>query len=123
MELESSALPSIRRVVAMLRRHTQLRLSLEAHCGIEPDADWAVRFTRRRCMSVRRAMERIADTESGATGSLRGRLRTRAWGNSRPLVWETGDEGGKANRRVEIYLALGEGDDAFEAPKRRRITE
>lgn len=45
---------------------------------------------------------------------LSGRIQTRAWGNSRPVVWAHGEGAGAANRRVELYLQHGN----FEVPKR-----
>jgi len=45
------------------------------------------------------------------------RMRIRAWGDSRPLVWAHGEPAGSANRRVELFISLGD----FEAPARRRL--
>ena len=94
LDLKEEALPSIRSVVAMLLRHTSLTLSIEAHCGLEPDHDFARHFTQRRAMAVRHAMERIAEEDGAGDSTLDGRLLTRAWGNSRPLVVGYGEEAG-----------------------------
>jgi outer membrane protein OmpA-like peptidoglycan-associated protein len=118
IELEDEALPSVRRMTDMLRRHTALSLSIEAHCGLEAQARFAEHFTRRRALAVRSAMEEFAE-QAGAPDALAGRLHTRAWGNSRPVIWAHGEEAGEANRRVELYLSHGE----FEAPKRRQASE
>jgi hypothetical protein len=101
----------------MLRRHTGLSLSIEAHCGLEPDQDFARHFTQRRAMAVRQAMESVV-RHDGAPGELDGRLVMRAWGNSRPLVIGYGEEGGAQNRRVEIYMKHGD----FEVPRRRPLS-
>ena len=47
---------------AMMRRHSSLTLLIEAHCGLEPDEEFARHFTQRRAMAVRHAMERIASS-------------------------------------------------------------
>ena len=121
IELEDSSLPAIRIVADMLRRHTALEMSIEAHCGLEAQAHFAEHFTRRRALAVKRAMEEMCE-DSGSAGALQGRLFTRAWGNSRPLIWAHdggGADTGAKNRRVELYLRHGE----FEAPKRRPLSE
>jgi outer membrane protein OmpA-like peptidoglycan-associated protein len=115
LELEDEALPSIQRVSDMLRRHQGLSISIEAHCGLEAQARFAEHFTRRRAMAVRRALEKCAGDEGGE--ALSGRIHTRAWGNSRPVVWAHGEDPGAANRRVELYLQHG----SLEIPKRRPL--
>ena len=119
VEVRATAVPAIRRVVEMLRRHTALTLAIEAHCGLDAHAEFARIFSRRRALSVRRAMEQMAE-ELGAPGALSGRLITRAWGNSRPLVWLSGSENaGRVNARVELFLS----HEGFEAPQRKPIGE
>ena len=60
------------------------------------------------------ALEMVVE-EEGAAGALNRRLVTRAWGNSRPLVWASGREDrGRANARVEMFLCHRD----FEAPAR-----
>ena len=75
LELEDAALPSVTRVVEMLRRHTALTLSIEAHCGLEAGEQYAEHFTRRRALAVRRAMERSrpASDRSAHHGAAAGR--------------------------------------------------
>ena len=115
VEVMDSAMPSIERVVAMLRRHTALTLAIEAHCGLEAHPDFARQFARRRALSVRRCMEQIAEDQD-APDALSGRLITRSWGNSRPLIWAPGSQDrGRQNARVEVYLSHGE---HFELPRR-----
>ena len=119
VDVRPAALPSVGRVVEMLRRHTSLTLSVEAHCGLDAHADFAQHFSQRRALSVRRTMERVAE-EQGAPGALDGRILTRSFGNRRPLVWLSGSEpAGRVNARVEIYLS----HQSFEAPKRRPLTQ
>ena len=115
LEVEDEARPSIQRVSDMLRRHRGLSISIEAHCGLEAQARFAEHFTRRRAMAVRRALEECAG--DGGTETLSGRIHTRAWGNSRPVVWAHGEGAGAANRRVELYLQHG----SLEIPKRRPL--
>ena len=115
LELGQEALPSIQRVTDMLRRHQGLSISIEAHCGLEAQARFAEHFTRRRALAVRTAMEQCAGVEGAE--ALRGRIHTRAWGNSRPVVWAHGEDPGGPNRRVELYLQHGE----LEIPKRRPL--
>ena len=50
LELEEEALPSVRRAVRMLKRHKELTLSLEAHCGLEMGDPHGRHFTRRRAV-------------------------------------------------------------------------
>jgi outer membrane protein OmpA-like peptidoglycan-associated protein len=71
VEIQVSAMPSIRKVVHMLRRHTALTLSIEAHCGLDAHPDFARAFAQRRATSVRRTMETVAEEDGGA-GSLNG---------------------------------------------------
>eukprot|EP01051_Picozoa_sp_SAG22_P002456 SAG22_NODE_110_length_19679_cov_45.046527_8_plen_242_part_00 len=93
LELEEASIPSVRRVVELIGRHQSLQLSIEAHCGLEAPAAFARNFTRRRAMAVRRSMEEFAE-EIGHGPGISGRLRCAAWGNSRPLVWARGEDGG-----------------------------
>ena len=119
VEVKDSALPGMRRVVAMLRRHTTLKMSIEAHCGLDAPEDFARMFSQRRALSVRRRMAEIAEAQ-GAAGGLADRLLTRAWGNSRPLVWKSGQEqAGRVNARVELFLS----HQGWEAPRRRPLSE
>eukprot|EP01045_Picozoa_sp_COSAG04_P042746 COSAG04_NODE_13658_length_597_cov_0.674699_1_plen_154_part_10 len=119
LALVYAALPSVTQVVKMLLRHTALTLSIEAHCGLEAGEQYAEHFTRRRALAVRRAMERILEDQGHDPELLRGRLVTRAWGNSRPLIWAHGEEPGARNRRVELYLSHGD----WEAPQRRPLAD
>ena len=60
-------------------------------------------------------MEQIAEDQD-APDALSGRLITRSWGNSRPLIWAPGSQDrGRQNARVEVYLSHGE---HFELPRR-----
>ena len=43
VEVRATAVPAIRRVVEMLRRHTALTLAIEAHCGLDAHAEFARR--------------------------------------------------------------------------------
>jgi outer membrane protein OmpA-like peptidoglycan-associated protein len=133
-EVDPAALPGLRRLAQMLARHPQLRLSIEGHCGLEAryhllDARQARDYTRRRAEAVAHALQH----EAAAVGlSLHGRLVTRAWGYSRPLVWavaippddntdvpEEVEALAATNRRVEIFLRSGD----FEVPRRRSRSE
>lgn len=123
MTVDSSADVHLRTLATILSRHPALTLSIEAHCGLEalfamPLPGQARDFTRQRAEAVRNALINQAD-DVGV--GLDGRLRTRAWGCARPLVWcfghpgmgEPVDKDGAAkNRRVELYLCSGdfEGD-------------
>ena len=131
-DVDASAHPSLRRLARILARHKSLTLSIEAHCGLEalyamPLAGQARSFTRERAGAVRVALEAQACAEGVPLDD--GRVQTRAWGCSRPMVYCFGQRGmdnalfdpiGAAkNRRVELYLR-GVG---FEVPTRRKRSE
>ena len=115
----------------ILARHSSLRLSIEAHCGLEarvamPIAGQAREFTQSRADAVR-----VALVEQAAAADVpldEERLQIRAWGCSRPIAWAFGqpgigspidEEGAAKNRRVELYLR----GDGFEVPQRRKRSE
>jgi len=111
-DLEPWTVPKIQRFAMLLKRHPSLTLSIEAHCGLEaPTRAFARGFTRRRAESVR---ETFIVSGVGAE-----RMRIRAWGSSRPLVWARGEPAGSPNRRVELFISRGD----FEVPKRRAFSE
>eukprot|EP01047_Picozoa_sp_COSAG01_P037310 COSAG01_NODE_2957_length_6795_cov_8.325119_5_plen_217_part_00 len=127
VRLVPAALPSVRRVADLLLQHTSLSISVEAHCGLEAPTDAGRHFTKLRALAVKRAMEQHAHAQGGADFPLRGRIITRAWSNTRPLVWATAPDRlgsraadpGAANRRVELFLKHGD----FEAPRRRHLNK
>jgi hypothetical protein len=138
MEVDEGAHASLTRLSSLLGRHPNLRLSIEAHCGLEaryamPLPGQARDFTRSRAESVLDTLldlARAAGHAADASGSLAlaERVVTRAWGCSRPLVWCFGQpgmatpydpDGAAKNRRVELYLRVG----SFEVPRRRLRSE
>ena len=125
VKLVPAALPACRAVADMLLQHTSLSISVEAHCGLEAPTDAGRHFTKLRALAVKQAMEQHAQAQTGTDGLLRGRIITRAWSNTRPLVWATASDvssaadPGAANRRVELFLKHGN----FEAPRRRHLSK
>ena len=110
VRVKEEAIPSIKRVVDMLLRHTAFKLAIEAHCGLDASPEFALHFARRRALSVRRKIGTMAPV-----GALTGRLITRSWGNSRPLIWASSSvDEGRRNARVEVYLIHND----FELPRR-----
>ena len=131
MDVDRRVHPSLERLALAMSRHPSLCISIEAHCGLEarfamPLPEQARDFTRARADAVRSALVRqAADADVPLDES---RIKTRAWGCSRPLVWCFGQpgmaepydpEGAARNRRVELYLKSG----GFEVPARRKRSE
>mmetsp|Transcript_152593 Transcript_152593/g.292209 ORF Transcript_152593/g.292209 Transcript_152593/m.292209 type:complete len:360 (+) Transcript_152593:52-1131(+) len=112
-EMNPAARPKIQRFAALLKKHTSLTVSIEAHCGLEaPSHSFARHFSRRRAESVRQAFMVEGVEES--------RMKIRAWGFTRPLVWAHGEPEGSPNRRVELFISTPGG---FEAPQRRPLSD
>ena len=90
MSVDASANASLQRLATLLHRHPAINLSIEAHCGLEahfamPMPGQARDFTRGRAEAVREALCEQASLCGRQIDPLR--VRTRAWGCSRPLVW------------------------------------
>ena len=137
--VHSGANSSLQRLAKLLHRHPSLELSIEAHCGLEaryamPLPGQAREFTHSRAEAVVDALQQQAGVASVplemADDGRPARVRVRAWGCSRPLVWCYGQpgmaeaelynpEGASKNRRVDIYLRHG----IFEVPRRRKRSE
>ena len=131
MDVDARVHPSLVRLAQLLHRHRNISISIEAHCGLEarfamPLPSQARDFTRSRAEAVRRALVHQAVNAGCPLDETR--VKTRAWGCSRPLVWCFGQhgmgepyspEGAAKNRRVELYLRSG----AFEVPARRKRSE
>mmetsp|Transcript_33951 Transcript_33951/g.56143 ORF Transcript_33951/g.56143 Transcript_33951/m.56143 type:complete len:308 (+) Transcript_33951:94-1017(+) len=127
MDVDQSANASLRSLARALDRHQSLHLSIEAHCGLEaryamPLPGQAREFTRCRAEAVRQAL--VNEAMEAGVPLNEGRILTKAWGCSRPLVWCFGQkgmaepydpDGAAKNRRVELFLR----GDGFEVPCRR----
>lgn len=111
IDLDPAEWSKVARVAKLLHRHPSLVVSLEAHCGLEaPTRTFAHSYSQRCAQAVGRQL--------AAHGIGQDRIKSVAYGNSRPLVWTCNSHStveGTPNRRVEMFLSRG----GFEAPGRR----
>ena len=134
VEVDDAATPSLEKLVRLLHAHRRLHLSVEAHCGLEaryhmPLPGQALEYTKMRALAVVEALHEAAAAIDMPLPD--GRVSHVAWGCFMPLKWAFGSDsysrrqaadpaGAALNRRVELYVRVG---DAFEAPRRRPIDE
>lgn len=105
--LDGSSHEPLGRLAEVLRRHPDIAVSIEGHCGLEAPRAMGFHFTRERANSVKEVL-----VEHGVDEA---RLAVRGFSNTRPLVWQLGERAGAANRRVEVYVKIND----LEVPPRR----
>ncbi|KAJ1456498.1 hypothetical protein M885DRAFT_517237 [Pelagophyceae sp. CCMP2097] len=108
VRLDDSSRAPLRSFAALLLRHSTFQVSIEGHCGLEAPRRVGFLLTCERARAVKAALVFL--------GVAAARLRIVGFSNTRPVVWDFGDDGPAAlNRRVELFVKCG----GFELPKRK----
>lgn len=95
--LQQDAWPTIREVVAVLKEHPELGLSIEGHTDGDGTADANQVLGKQRAEAVKEAIIQ--------EGINAGRLSTVSFGEKKPLTDNTTEEGKYQNRRVVFVVS------------------
>jgi len=93
--------PLLRDIAEVLRKNSEIRLSIEGHTDDTGTDAHNLDLSRRRAESVRQALVRL-----GIDGA---RLEARGFGRSKPLLPGTSAEAREKNRRVELLVLPARG--------------
>lgn len=84
----------INQIIKMMKKHEDLRLSIQGHTDSDGDKDFNQGLSEKRAAAVKRIL-----VESGIDAS---RLETKGFGESKPVADNSTPEGKANNRRVEF---------------------
>lgn len=92
--IKGESMGTINEIVNMLKEHSDLKFSIEGHTDSDGDDSFNQKLSEQRAESVRNVF-----IQSGIDGS---RLKTKGWGESKPVDSNSTPEGKANNRRVEF---------------------
>ena len=92
--LKPESMGVINQVVKMMKEHQDLRLSIEGHTDSDGDTAWNQKLSEKRAAAVKDIL-----VERGIEPS---RLKTKGYGESKPVDSNSTPEGKANNRRVEF---------------------
>ncbi|MCE0498053.1 MAG: OmpA family protein [Methylacidiphilales bacterium] len=95
-DIDAAAQPAIDRVVAIMKRHPDLLLTIEGHTDNTGDPDYNKTLSLQRARAVR--------TMIVAGGVPRSRLFVTGLGGDDPIADDNTSEGRELNRRIELVL-------------------
>ena len=95
-DVDADAQPAIDRVVAIMKRHPDLLLTIEGHTDSTGDPDYNKTLSLQRARAVRTMIE--------AGGVPRTRLFVAGLGGNDPIADDSTSEGRELNRRIELVL-------------------
>ncbi len=96
-ELKEASFPELKRVIKLMNDNPDMRISVEGHTDDIGTVEYNIGLSHRRADAVVKYL-----TENGIDP---GRLETKGWGKSKPLVSNDDEVGGRAlNRRVEFVI-------------------
>jgi outer membrane protein OmpA-like peptidoglycan-associated protein len=99
-ELKDASFPELKRVIEMMNKNPEMRISVEGHTDNIGDASYNVGLSERRAGAVVKYL-----TENGVVAD---RLEAKGWGKTKPIASNDDEIGGRElNRRVE-FIILGE---------------
>ncbi len=93
-ELLPESKPALDQMIALLKEHPALKVSLEGHTDNAGDAKANKALSERRAASVVAALK--------ATGIAADRLASTGWGSEKPVADNSTEAGRAQNRRVEL---------------------
>jgi outer membrane protein OmpA-like peptidoglycan-associated protein len=100
-DLASDSKPVIARVVAILKQHPELAVTIEGHTDLTGDEDYNVLLSKQRAQAVRTAL---------VDGHIsRKRLTAVGLGGTVPIADEGTAEGRQKNRRIELVVKKDSG--------------
>ena len=92
--IKGESMGTINEIVKMLKEHSDLKFSIEGHTDSDGDDSFNQKLSEQRAESVKNVF-----IQSGIDGS---RLKTKGWGESKPVESNSTPEGKANNRRVEF---------------------
>jgi len=96
-ELKEASFPELKRVIKLMNDNPDMRISIEGHTDDIGTVEYNIGLSQRRADAVVKYL-----TDNGIDP---GRLETKGWGKSKPLVSNDDEVGGRAiNRRVEFVI-------------------
>jgi len=103
-DLASDSKPVIARIVAMLKQHPYLAVTIEGHTDLTGDEEYNVLLSKQRAQAVRTAL---------VDGHIaRKRLAAVGLGGTVPIADEGTADGRKKNRRIELVVKKDSGQPA-----------
>jgi len=100
--LQQESTKQLQHVVILLKENPELKIEVQGHTDDQGSDDYNLKLSQRRAETV--------VTYLGLFGIDSGRLTPKGFGESKPLMPNTNDEGRAKNRRVELQLLLREKD-------------
>ncbi len=98
-DLDANSQPVIDRVIAILKQHPELSLTIEGHTDLSGDEDQNLVLSKERAQTVRSQL---------IAGHIRSkRLTATGVGGTQPLADEGTAEGREKNRRIELIVRDG----------------
>ena len=92
--IKVESMGTINEIVKMLKEHSDLKFSIEGHTDSDGDDGLNQKLSEQRADAVKKLL-----TQSGIDGS---RLKTKGWGETKPVDSNSIPEGKANNRRVEF---------------------
>lgn len=92
--IKGESMGTINEIVNMLKEHSDLKFIIEGHTDSDGEDSFNQKLSEQRAESVKNIL-----TQSGIDGS---RLKTKGWGESKPVDSNSTSEGKANNRRVEF---------------------
>jgi len=92
--IKGESMGTINEIVKMMKEHSDLKFSIEGHTDSDGDDSFNQKLSEQRADAVKKVL-----TQSGIDGS---RLKTKGWGETKPVDSNSTPEGKANNRRVEF---------------------
>jgi outer membrane protein OmpA-like peptidoglycan-associated protein len=95
-DIDESAKPVIDRVIAIMKQHADMTVTIEGHTDNTGDPDYNKTLSLDRAKAVR--------SQIVAGGIVRGRMYVTGLGGGDPIADDNTSEGRQQNRRIELVL-------------------
>ncbi|MCS7073853.1 MAG: OmpA family protein, partial [Bacteroidia bacterium] len=94
--LNQSSYPALFRIADFLKKHPNIKMSIEGHTDIGKDPQYNLWLSEERAKAVRDYLIQL--------GVKPENLTTKGWGNTKPIADNSTPEGRKLNRRTEFVI-------------------
>jgi len=112
-DMSSKSKPMIARLVAILKQHPDLEVTIEGHTDLTGDEEYNVLLSKQRAQAVRTAL---------VDGHIaRKRLAVAGLGGTVPIADEGTPEGRQKNRRIELVLKKNSDKPAQSLPPKKDV--
>lgn len=95
-EIDASTYEELNTVVELMKTHSSMNILLEGHTDNQGDTNKNIRLSQDRVDAVKKYLV--------AQGINASRIKTKAWGPSRPITHNLTEEARQKNRRVEFTI-------------------